>query len=535
MQQTIAPPSAASSETPPSDTKAATVVAKAPQRAAWIIIGTALLLGVLADWWLRPTPWGLNVLLFTLALCSIPFAAARASHIRLSGGGRWLVIPSVLLAITYIWRDSPLLLTGNFLLLLTTLALFAWRAHAGRLRVGGLIDYGLGLFMGGLYAAFGVLVLLFQDVAWRHLAQPGRPSANALRTALRAGVGVLLALPLLLVFGLLFAAADAGFAQLMQDLFKLDMDELIKHLMLIAFMAWLAAGFLRLALIAPLLRGEVIEQPLSRATSRLGIVEIATVLGLLNVLFLTFVVLQFRYLFGAATAIGYAEYARRGFFELVTVAALALPVLLAAYALLAKDNPAHLHIFNALAVLLIVLLFVIMASALQRMGLYVNAFGLTELRIYTTAFMLWLAALLVWLSLTVLRGRANQFAFGALISAVVVALALNALNPDDLIARVNVSRATLVAPNVDKPRELDATYLASLSADALPTLMESLPGLPNPARCRTATIILGRWTAPESPDWRTWNLSRLRAWQLVREKQATLKQIACPLPRESGD
>jgi hypothetical protein len=55
------------------------------------------------------------------------------------------------------------------------------------------------------------------------------------------------------------------------------------------------------------------------------------VLGLLDLLFLTFVVIQVRYLFGgagrvAATAgLTHTEYARRGFFELVTVTALALP------------------------------------------------------------------------------------------------------------------------------------------------------------------------------------------------------------------
>jgi Domain of unknown function (DUF4173) len=63
----------------------------------------------------------------------------------------------------------------------------------------------------------------------------------------------------------------------------------------------------------------------------LGIVEIGIVLGLLDLLFLTFVVIQVRYLFGgagrvAATAgLTHTEYARRGFFELVTVTALALP------------------------------------------------------------------------------------------------------------------------------------------------------------------------------------------------------------------
>ena len=57
----------------------------------------------------------------------------------------------------------------------------------------------------------------------------------------------------------------------------------------------------------------------------LGGIEIGTVLGCLNILFLAFIVVQFRYFFGGtaqvqvAPGLSYAVYARRGFFELVTV------------------------------------------------------------------------------------------------------------------------------------------------------------------------------------------------------------------------
>src|SRR3712207_9305529 len=112
------------------------------------------------------------------------------------------------------------------------------------------------------------------------------------------------------------------------------------------------------------------------------------VLGLLDLLFLTFVVIQVRYLFGGAARVAatagltYAEYARRGFFELVTVTALALPLLLIAHWLLRTETRAHERLFKALARIMVVLLFVVVASALQRMYLYQQEFGLTELRLY---------------------------------------------------------------------------------------------------------------------------------------------------------
>src|SRR5205085_5750237 len=142
-------------------------------------------------------------------------------------------------------------------------------------------------------------------------------------------------------------------------------------------------------------------------------------LVLLDALFLCFVCVQVRYLFGGATWVAqvagltYAEYARRGFFELVWATALVLPLLLALHWLLRTDDRAAQRIFRALAAAQLVLLFVVIASALTRMRLYQREYGLTELRLYTTAFMGWLALVFVWFAATVLRGARERFACGA--------------------------------------------------------------------------------------------------------------------------
>src|SRR3989442_918343 len=87
------------------------------------------------------------------------------------------------------------------------------------------------------------------------------------------------------------------------------------------------------------------------------------------------------------TGLTYAEYARRGFFELVAASALVLPILLAADWAVRNEAPQQRRTFRSLAGLLILLLAVVMASALERMRLYVDQFGLSEVRLYATAFM----------------------------------------------------------------------------------------------------------------------------------------------------
>src|SRR5919206_568124 len=128
----------------------------------------------------------------------------------------------------------------------------------------------------------------------------------------------------------------------------------------------------------------------SRARPRIGIVEIGIVLALVDLLFLAFVVVQFRYLFGgralveARTHLTYAEYARHGFFELVVVAALVLPLLLLADWALRRERRRDHRIFAVLAATLVVLLLAVVASAFERLRLYQQVYGLTELRVYAT-------------------------------------------------------------------------------------------------------------------------------------------------------
>jgi hypothetical protein len=260
---------------------------------------------------------------------------------------------------------------------------------------------------------------------------------------------------------------------------------------------------------------------------KMGVVEIGVVLGLVNLLFLSFVVVQVKYFFGgaalvqASTGLTYAEYARRGFFELVTVAALVLPLLLAAHWLLRKDNPLHERIFRALASIQLVLLFVIMASAVGRMRLYQDEYGLTELRIYTTAFMGWLALVFIWFALTVLRGARERFMCGALVAGFLMVGALHLVNPDALIVRVNMGQA-------QSGRSFDAAYVASLSADSVPALFEALPAMNHYQQCVVKTSLLRRSGEFASPDWRSWNRSRAVARRLIEENTGELHEVACP-------
>lgn len=488
------------------------------------IMTGAALLGVLGDALLRVIPWGINIPLWAAALAVTVLALAPFRREALAGGGHWLLVPAVFFSACFAWRDSPLLKMLDIFALIITLSLLMLRAQGRKLRYAGLLEYALGSFITVADVIFSPVVLLLKDIDWKELR-----SHRASQPALAIGRGVLFSIPPVLIFGGLLVGADPVFEALIRNKLHFSFFNLLSHCFLAAFLAWTVGGFLR-----GMLLGQEAGLVAASAPSlpSLGITETSIVLGLVDVLFFAFVFVQLRYFFGGSdlvlktTGLTYADYARRGFFELVAVAMLVLPLLLVVHWLLRKDNPTHERIFRVLAGAQIILLFVIMASALQRMRLYEQEFGLTELRLYTTAFMAWLAVVFLWFAVTVLRGNRKPFAFGALIAGYLLIAALQVLNPDALIARTNTARAL-------EGRKFDAGYAGWLSADAVPTLVQALPhfgpsALNSGDRCKLSTRILNRWAMPGENDWRTWSLARSQAIQAVRENESVLRAMACP-------
>ena len=517
------------------------------------VLEASLLLGILGDGLLRATPWGLNVLLWAGGVSiALVVLMLRWHQKALRHGGHWLLLTGVLSAASFAWRDSLVLNFLAGLTLLVALALMAWRARDGRIWLASITEYVLGMLVAGINTFFIGFPLLLFDVRWKEI--PAAGWSRHLRSAL---LGVVIAVPLLVLFTLLFMSADAAFQRIVNGILFKNHEVVFGHIILALLLAWVTGGFLRGLLFGmgvtithegrarfaspgqggsngvagtSVVSGVVVAQPIKAGQVRLGIVEVGTILGLLNMLFLVFVLLQFRYFFGGAgmiqgpSGMTYSEYYRRGFFELVTVAALVLPILLGTHWLLRKDNPAHERVFRLLAATQVALLFVIMASAIRRMLLYQSEYGLTEQRLYTTAFMGWLALVFVWFIATVLRGRREQFACGALIAGFLIVATLHVINPDALIVRVNVAQA-------HAGRSFDADYAASLSADAVPALMESLPVLSAEDQRIVAIRVSDSWLKAERADWRTWNWSRSEASRVVRNMREQLDEsIAAPPP-----
>ncbi len=470
------------------------------------VVTAAVAVGVAAEWLVHDTVLhgaspGLGFALAALAMGLVLGSGQWATGAPPGRSARLLLGMMGFFSAMVALRASPELtaLNGLTVLALGVGAVYLYRGRS-------LADVALGEYVtGGVAATFGSLAGPAR-LADAHRVELPRLGAAASRGAplLR---GVLLALVPLVVFGLLFASADAVFAEWVGLPFSVRLSSGLAQGALLAFaIAWVAAGALYHAA-----EHEDWPEPVDLAAPRrIGAVETAVVLCTVNAMFLLFVAIQFAYLFGGAATVRttggltYAEYARRGFFELLAVAGLVTVLVLVVDWWSGEEGAARPAATRRLLAVLLALTGVVLTSASVRLAAYVDEFGLSKIRLYAAAVMIWVALLLGWLALTALRGHSRRFPVRAFVAGLAVLAVLNIANPDALIARVNVDR------HLDGTRTLDVGYLAgNLSADAVPTLVGALDRL-DP--CTALDLHIGLAAVDlGSGDWRSFNVGRARA------------------------
>lgn len=328
----------------------------------------------------------------------------------------------------------------------------------------------------------------------------GRSAARGVRLthagpALR---GAALAAVLLAVFVPLLASADAAFAQILEDVVPTAWasdDPLARVLVAALFCA--LGGALVLVRVQP---ARVAPIPPKRGLGRL---EWGLPLGALVALFAAFVALQLTTLFGGDThvlqtaGLTYAEYARSGFWQLLTVAALTFAVVGAAQRW-ARDGGRVLPVLlGALCILTLVLL----ASALKRLGLLEDTYGFTRLRFAAHAALLWLGALFALV--LVARFRAAWLPRAIVAATATAFLAFALADPERWIADRNVDRA-------QRTGTIDYEYLSRLGADAAPALAR----LKSPEAACVRERLRRRIAEPAGPA--GFNLARERARSALR-------------------
>ncbi|MEW5940673.1 MAG: DUF4173 domain-containing protein [Chloroflexota bacterium] len=484
----------------------------------WIL---AVLLGWSFDFLFWERDAGLNFALFsTLGLLG-GFGLLASSGHRPAPRALWLLIPFAFFAALAFLRQEPLTLFLGYALSLFCLGVLANTYLGGRW-----LDYGMTEYFSRFFWLIGSMFALprrfIQETKKEQAASGAKPFPIA--AILR---GLLIALPIVALFASLLASADAVFDQKLAGYFDdFDLTEQILRGLIILAVAYLLAGVVLHAL-AQGREERLLEEGKPRWKQVLGFTEASIVLGSVAALFLFFVVIQFQYFFGGQTNIGvegftYSSYARRGFNELIMVAFFNLVMILGLGVFTRRETETQRRAYSALSVVIVAEVTVILVSAYQRLMLAIDWHGFSRLRLYPSVFLIWVGILLVAVVVLEILRRERRFALAFVLASFGFAVSLAFLNVDASIVTHNLER-------VKHGKNLNVAHLASLSADAVPALVEKFldPSLPPELHEGVGAILvcyLNSSSIRPIEDWRSFNLSLWRANRALDEVKPALTE-----------
>ena len=346
----------------------------------------------------------------------------------------------------------------------------------------------------------------------------GAKASKGNRLFVRILIGVVICIPLLAVILSLLASADKAFEDVLDSFTKYISE---------SFWEYLAKILLGIGLAVPLFgalyafryktkTGPVKMPDLPRKLDR---VVAYTVLSVVCAVYIFFLTVQFNYMFNAFRGLLpgdfiYSEYARRGFFELVAIAVINLGLLAVFYIFSGRKEgrlPAALKFF---LIALSAITLVIIGSALSKMVMYMGVFGLTQLRVYTSWFMILTAVVFLAAVVKTLKVNFKVVRFIA-VFFILWFLALNYAGTDSLIARYNIRQY-----ESGESGELDVAMFGSLSDAVVPQLLQLTQSNDAYIQMEARSLLTEKYDRLDDQNWRQMNRESLKAAELLRENKA---------------
>lgn len=282
--------------------------------------------------------------------------------------------------------------------------------------------------------------------------------------------GLLISIPLVFILLALLSSADMVFGYYLSNIFKnipkLELGNIISDVILIIIVFLYTFSYLwsfKYSSINFMGEDNAIKKYWEPTV-------ILTIISVINIIYLAFSIIQFSYLYGGRNMLPngftYAEYARRGFFELAAVTLINFTMLICCIKYVKRDNKGIKTFANLSFTLLVLFTFNMLFSAHYKMFLYEKTYGYTYLRVFVHVFLALLFILFV-ISLVSIWVDKVPLAKLSIIATLMMYILLNYANVDSFIARKNIER-------FNETGKIDIYYLTHLSYDAIPQIQKLL-------------------------------------------------------------
>lgn len=352
----------------------------------------------------------------------------------------WMSIMGISTMYFLIFDNTPI---HTFMLIFIILCYIMWIATASGTRVSNELS---GFTFGDYVNQIFLVPFINFTAGFRSITSGNK---NKSKSILLLVIGIIACLPLFLIITNLLISADVGFSNLMENfiekIWDLSFIEYVINFILGIPVACYCYGFVygnhnkR--------RTDIItyEQMNHRFVKLHAIPGIAVYgpLVVLNAIYILFFFAMGSYLFSAfsgdlPTSMTYAEYARKGFFELCGISAINLALIGFVYTFFKRKEGEYSKDLKILSGLLSVSTILLIITAMSKMLMYISSYGLTRLRVYTLWFMVVL--MLVFVLILIWHFRKYNLGRPIIIGFMVLFLALGFSNSDGLIAKYNVKK-----------------------------------------------------------------------------------------------
>lgn len=426
------------------------------------------------------------------------------SGCRLSGYSGALLGLSLVIAAGFARSDDGFVkfVMVCFLCVSTNLGLCLLAGQNGRSTHGitSLLDAPRGLFVLG----FGKLTPAFQGIG-----QALKNGGPAIRKGGAVALGLAVAVPVLGIVIPLLMSADAAFEGLVDLLPRFALGELIGTVLFGAIAACVAYSR------GLGLRHSPKPTAAARGKRTVSHLTVDTVLAAVCGVYFVYLISQLAYFVGGFSGIlpeGFtmAEYARRGFFEMAWLCAIDLAVMSVSVGIVAKQEGRAPLSTRLLCLFIGVVTVFLVATASAKMLLYIDAYGLTRLRVLTEVIMVFLGITTVIVSIWLFL-PALPYMKWVLILALVMGAAVFWVDVDSVVACYNVT-----AYQSGRLETVDMDHLKRLGDSAMPYVARLTEDPDEVVAFRAKAILKEHGYGCE--DLRSWNFATWYA-ELLRQEE----------------
>ncbi len=404
--------------------------------------------------------------LFILALFITIFVIAKLKGVRFKAMPLIIAVSAVVVSSALIFSANAFLYFFAYIYSLASFCYFIYATFGVPAKNGFsdyiVIDFAKALF----FLPFDSLSQIFRAMFTGKARKSG---GFILKLLIGAGITII---PTALVIFLL--SYDSKFTDLLEKIFDFSTWDVLSHLVSLALAVPIGMYLFSLFISSTdnkcqeFLTIESCKETSQRLKVASSVTVLAAVLPMLT-LYVIFFISQWEYYVSAFTGklpedFSYAEYAREGFFQLCAVAIINFLVITAILLFMKQKTDKPSIVIKILSVIYSLFTLILISTAIAKMIMYIDVFGLTPKRVYSTWFMIVLMVTFIIVAVRQFVPKLNAVALSLSVCVVLFAL-LSLSNIDRVIMAYNVNRyinGSLETVDIDAAEELGDAAIPDL-------------------------------------------------------------------------